>query len=65
MADQEWGKGRWRLNKGRRVQGGAEEVPTLPQGAGSGWTQEMGSLPPEACKEEEGPPSIQRVIFLQ
>ena len=38
------------------MQGGAEEVLTLPQEAASGWKQEMGSLPPEACKEEGDPP---------
>lgn len=47
------------------MQGGAEEVLTLPQEAGSGWKQEMGSLSPEACEEEGGPLPIQRVIFLQ
>lgn len=48
------------LNKVGRVQGGPKEVLTLPQESGCDWKQEMGSLPPEACREEGDPLPIQR-----
>lgn len=63
--------GKWRVGQGQsprkvglnevgRVQGGPKEVLTLPQESGCNWKQEMGSFPPEACREEGDPLPIQR-----
>lgn len=48
------------LSKVGRVQGGPKEVLTRPQESGCDWKLEMGSLPPEACREEGDSLPIQR-----